>query len=263
MININIHRIFSLWKEIIGADYNIIHANRVRQYINPKNKKCLIVGCNRGKDCKYFVDFGARKVHGLDIIKDVGSNYKHPRVKYFELSAENMKGIKDNTYDLVYCVATMEHIPRIELALKEMVRVTKPGGIIYSLASPLWNSKDGHHRGDLFSDYPWIHLRLNKRQMIKYCQKKNILWTRKSLDGHQHKKYIDHMFDPICFNQLPAQKYLDVCNELKEIRIIRNDIEKANPESLSDDVLKELQKKDSNEFELLAITHTFVARKMK
>jgi SAM-dependent methyltransferase len=75
------------------------------------------------------------------------------RVSYLRSSAERI-AVRDNTYDLVYSYATMEHVPDIEAAFREFVRVTQPGGIIYSLAAPLWNSRFGRHKGGIFASFP-------------------------------------------------------------------------------------------------------------
>jgi SAM-dependent methyltransferase len=109
-----------------GEYYNQLHATWANQRLNVKDKKVLVVGCNTGYDCSYFVDFGANLVFGIDIIYEVVKAYKNSKVEYFKMSAESMCFI-DNQFDLVYCFATMEHILNIDAAFSEMVRVTRGG----------------------------------------------------------------------------------------------------------------------------------------
>jgi ubiquinone/menaquinone biosynthesis C-methylase UbiE len=109
-------------------DYHYIHAHRAKRYLNPRGKKCLVVGCAKGKDCTYFVKFGAKEVTGVDISDEIGKDFINPKVRYCKTSAEKMGEIQSNYFDLVYCVATMEHILRIDLVFSEMIRVTKQGG---------------------------------------------------------------------------------------------------------------------------------------
>ncbi|OIO80124.1 MAG: hypothetical protein AUJ89_03670 [Candidatus Omnitrophica bacterium CG1_02_43_210] len=171
---------------ILDSDYG--HVKKAGRYLNIKGKRCLVVGCGRGKECGYFIRMGASEVHGIDIIDDIGSDYSYAGVKYYKLSAENMDTIRSDFYDIVYSYATMEHIGRIDLAFSQMCRAVRPGGIIYSVAGPLWNSRYGHHKRDFFKDYPWIHLRMDKE---KIC------------DCYRHiKPHIEYMLNPMFFNKL-------------------------------------------------------------
>lgn len=218
----------------------------------------MVIGCGGGKECSYFIAFGASEVHGLDIGEKVGHEYIHPKVKYFKMSAENMEGIEDNEYDLVHCIATMEHIPRIDIAFSEMVRICKPGGIIYCVSSPLWNSRYGHHKGDYFRRFPWIHLRMNEDGINEYCQINNITdQTGRSMKGH-----IAYMLSPRNFNKISAKKYVEVCNSLDKIDIICNKLDFDDEEELTTDIYSELRQKGYTAEELLATTHTLIAQKL-
>jgi SAM-dependent methyltransferase len=247
-------------KDYSPTDYNRIHAEWAIGYSGSvKGKKCLVIGCNTGKDCTYFVKHDAEMVNGIDIIDEVGSAFKNPKVKYFRISAENMDGIENDRYDLVYCFATMEHIHNIDMAFSEMVRVCKPGGIIYCVAAPLWNSRQGHHKANFFGQYPWIHLRMNEDEIIRYCEKNNI--TDES-GTTTMKEHIAFMLNPEFFNKLPARRYIEVCNSLKDIKIIRNHLDYENKKELPPEILSELEPKGFTPDELLALTHTFIAQKL-
>jgi ubiquinone/menaquinone biosynthesis C-methylase UbiE len=240
-------------------DYNYIHAHRAKTYLNPRGKVCLVVGCARGKDCTYFVEFGATEVHGVDIVDEIGMDFNHPKVKYHRTSAEVMDHLASDYYDLVYCFATMEHIPRIDLAFSEMVRVAKSSGFVYCFSAPLWNSRQGHHEGRFFESYPWIHLRLSKQQVIDYCERNNIVDREY---GYPMESHVEYMFNPAYFHMLPAKAYMDVCNNLKGMRIIRNQLSFDYPEHLTPEIHSELAARGYTRDELLAAAHTFVGRKM-
>ena len=77
---------------------------------------------------------------------EIGVNLVHPKVSYIRASAEMMP-LPDDEFDLVYTFTTLEHIPDIASALREMVRVCRPGGGLYSVALPLWNCRSGPHWG--------------------------------------------------------------------------------------------------------------------
>lgn len=49
-----------------------------------------MIGCNTGRDCKYFIDFGAAKVHGVDVVEQIGLDVRHEKVLYHREAAEDM-----------------------------------------------------------------------------------------------------------------------------------------------------------------------------
>ena len=235
-----------------------LHACATRRYARIRGKKCLVIGCNTGRDCRYFVRLGAREVHGLDIIDEIGKDFPHPKVRYHKASCENMIGVPGEYYDLIYCYATMEHVPRIDLAFPEMVRVARPGGIIYAFSSPLWHSKYGHHCKDLLKD-PWLHLRYNKDEIIHYCTSRGI----QDSAGRKVEGIVNYIFFSKTFlNREPAKTYINVCNNLPGIQIIKNELFFEEPKVLTPALKSELGRKGYAEQDLLAVSHTFVARKL-
>jgi SAM-dependent methyltransferase len=234
-----------------------LHAFATRRYARIRGKKCLVIGCNTGRDCGYFVRLGAKEVHGLDIIDEIGKDFPHPRVRYHKASCEKMVGVPGDYYDLVFCYATMEHIPRIDLAFPEMVRVARPGGIIYAFSSPLWYSRYGHHCKNLLKG-PWLHLRYNKDEIIHDCTSRGI----QDSDGRAVDAVISYVLGNSFLNKVPAKTYINICNDLHGIQIIKNEIFFEEPKVLSPALKSELVRKGYAEEDLLAVSHTFIARKL-
>ncbi len=245
--------------ELVYDSNKLLHAYATRRYVRVRGKRCLVVGCHRGKDCMYFVRFGAREVHGVDIIEEIGKEVVNPKVTYYRTSCERMECIPSEYYDLVFCFATMEHIPRIDLAFSEMVRVARPGGIIYAFSSPLWNSRYGHHRKAILRD-PWVHLRYDQNELIGYCASMGI---REVAGGHSVEDIIKATFDRNFCNRVPAKTYIDVCGGLQGIQIIKNELFFEAPSVLPPTLKSELGRKGYSEEELRAVSHKFVARKLK
>lgn len=238
-------------------DYNKFHAERAIEEFSVRNKSVLVIGCNTGKDCSYFVNAGARVVHGVDVELNIGSEYQHARVRYFRQSAENMS-LDSDRYDLVYAVATMEHVPDIQAAFKEMARVTKRGGGIYCLASPLWNSRQGHHLGQYFPDEPWIHLRKTQAEVLEYLNLNEVVID----PANQSREVVSaYMFDKRNFNMIASSQYIEACQDLDKFQIIRNDLDCDSPETIPQEIKDELAKRGYSERELLAVTHTYIGRK--
>lgn len=238
-------------------NYQKLHVNRCRDYFDYKGKKVLVVGCNEGVECKFFIEEGAGEVHGLDVVDEIGQDFQHERVKYIRTSAEDMD-IPDNQYDLVYSMATMEHVPNIEPAFHEMARVLKPGGVMYSIAAPLWNSMYGHHKGDIFENYPWIHLLMNADEILQYCKVKQIT---DPLDRSTMEHHVRYMMNPEYFNMTPASKYVEVGKQLKDVEIIENHLALDEDDKLTPELMEKLASRGYAREEILASVHTLIVRK--
>jgi SAM-dependent methyltransferase len=215
----------------------------------------LVVGANTGADCRYFVDWGAKEVHGLDVVPNVGCEYQADNVQYFCMSVEAMQ-LPNDYYDLVYCFATLEHVPDIGAAFMEMTRVTKAGGFIYSIASPLWNSRSGHHMACL-SPYPWIHLRMGKQEMIRYCKNDGIESER----GLPIESVVSYVLDSTEFNRRPARDYIQAAASIPNVMTISNLLYDEPKSAVPEDLGTELAQKGISHDELRAVAHEFVAMK--
>lgn len=64
---------------------------------------------------------------------------------------------RDDWFDFCFSQNAFEHIPDPELALRELVRVTRPGGLIYLMFDPLWTADSGSHFLHFIGE-PWAHL---------------------------------------------------------------------------------------------------------
>jgi hypothetical protein len=96
----------------------------------------------------------------------------------------------------------MEHVPDIDRGFAEMARVTRPGGVVYSQASPLWRSPYGHHKGDLFAGHPWIHLLLDQDEILALCAAEGI-GGESDIEHH-----VNYMLNADYFNMRPAADYV-------------------------------------------------------
>ncbi len=111
------------------------------------DKKVLEVGSGRG----YLQDFAADYT-GLDLSPSVAGHYHKP----FVVGSATQMPFPANSYDGVWSVWVLEHIPEPERALMEMRRVLKPGGVLFLYVS--WNCPSWAADGfDLrpYSDFNW------------------------------------------------------------------------------------------------------------
>jgi SAM-dependent methyltransferase len=236
-------------------DYHTTLANEAATYLDIRGKRVLVVGCNTGGDCRQMLRLGAATVDGIDVIEETGAGFVHPKVRYHRMPAEQMT-FPDDSFDFVYCVATMEHVHEIEASFREMARVLAPGGYVYSVAAPLWNSIQGSHKSDLFPDFPWIHLRRTRDEIVAYAHSRGIE-APGGIESH-----VDYMLDDRWFNKAPGRRYIAAGASLSNtMKLVRNDVWLTPEASLAPDVLAELEPQGYSSHELRALTHTLVARK--
>lgn len=93
-------------------------------------ENCLDVGSASGfMVSEIYKDFPDKKFFGIDVydraIKFAQKNYPH--IKFQVASAEKLP-FKDESFDLILCFETIEHIENPQKALKEIKRVIKKDG---------------------------------------------------------------------------------------------------------------------------------------
>ena len=94
-----------------------------------EDKRVLEVGSGAG----YLQDV-VQDYTGLDISPSAGRHYHKP---FIAASATDMP-FPDGTFDALWTINVLEHIPNPESALLEMRRVLKPGGVLY--LNPAWQA---------------------------------------------------------------------------------------------------------------------------
>lgn len=119
----------------------------------PLNSKILLdIGCGSGYDAEYFAKDGA-KVSGIDISEKEIQMAKKRECGNFIVGDMNCLPYKSNHFEVVtsfYALQTSNNVPE---ALREMIRVAKPGAtIIIATKHPFRNLLEGHIN-DGNSDY--------------------------------------------------------------------------------------------------------------
>lgn len=83
-------------------------------------------------------------------------------------------------FDVIFSIATFEHILKLPLALDRMFAALRPGGKLFTMFSPIWSAPNGHHlpamvdrAGKRFTLNdspipPWGHLLLRPPQLFQY-----------------------------------------------------------------------------------------------
>ena len=175
--------------------YNMAYLRSMYCQVPPlAGQRVLEVGCSDGLTCDLVAHEGAASVTGVDLLESVGLLYPNPRCVFHKLDAATLP-FEDQTFDLVYSIATFEHVSDPLATLKEMKRLLRPGGYGYVQAAPLYYSPFGHHMFGYFDHYPWIHVRLSKTEIVEYAQTNGIAARIEGDRGLSAADYIQGMIN--------------------------------------------------------------------
>jgi ubiquinone/menaquinone biosynthesis C-methylase UbiE len=103
-------------------------------------KEVLEVGCGTGLIMR-GLDGRAKRLVGVDISPGMLAEARRRGFDVFEGKAEKLP-FADESFDLAYSFKVLAHVPDIELALREMARVLRPGG---HLVAEFYNSLSLRH----------------------------------------------------------------------------------------------------------------------
>lgn len=185
--------------------YNKHAAESCLNSLGFKPKRILVVGAGAyGEDVKILNELtgGQAEIHGVDIVQDVGSQYKADNVCYLNCSVNEMPYVSEY-FDLAYSFATFEHIKNLKDGWQSMLKVLRSGGVLYSLSSPLWHSPSGHHKS-FFTAHPWVHLAYpTPDKLLEFCIKEKI----QSPDSTDIIHHINYMLHDEYFNKLKPSDY--------------------------------------------------------
>jgi GT2 family glycosyltransferase/SAM-dependent methyltransferase len=206
----------------------------------PQGKVVLEAGCSDGLVCDMLALAGAAKVVGIDVMKTVGCSFPHPRVEYQAMDICQMS-FPDQMFDVVYSIATFEHLADPYGALLEILRVTKVGGYAYIQAGPLYYSPFGHHMFKYFQDYPWIHLRKSRDEIISYAREQGIDRSIQNDLSTNCEQYVAGMLNVDHVNGLLLNEYrLEEFRTRNDIEVLKFNISYEGRDLLTPDIVAEI-----------------------
>ena len=132
-------------------------APELRQFVTQFDlikRRCLEVGSGRGAFQDIVPDYT-----GTDLSDVVAQNYHKP---FFTANAEDLP-FDDNSFDAIWTITVLEHVPNPEKALREIRRVLKPDGLLY--LKPAWNCRSWICEGIPVRPYSTLSLR---QKLIKF-----------------------------------------------------------------------------------------------
>lgn len=113
-----------------------------------KGSKILDVGCGAGKQCFSYHDYleGKADITGGDVNQDMlvqarlEAKKRSAPIQFIDLNFNQRFPLDDNTYDMVSCCFAIYYAEDIPFTIKEMHRVLKPGGRLFT-TGPLPENK--------------------------------------------------------------------------------------------------------------------------
>lgn len=134
----------------------------LRDYLKPgKTEKILDLGCSRGFYVKALEDY-TKGIVGVDTSKESLRAAVTDKAQFGDATKLNFA---NSTFDKIYSLHTIEHVPNLNLLFKEVGRVLKPKGIAIFV-------------------YPWELIRGSGAVWIAIKQYRNPFLARKI---HLHK----------------------------------------------------------------------------
>jgi SAM-dependent methyltransferase len=203
-------------------------------------QRVLDVGCSDGLVCHMLLTEAPASVTGIDVLETVGCNYPDPAITYHNMDAGAMR-FPDHSFDVAISIATLEHVPEPIQVIREMTRVTRPGGSCYVQAGPLYFSPFGHHMFGYFDEVPWIHLRRTPAEIVRYAKLHGAEEALRRNLGRDAQHYVEGMLTRDHINGKTLREYqLDDFMRRPDIEVLKFTPSYEGESLLTPEILREI-----------------------
>lgn len=120
----------------------VLRAELDRLPIGPA-ARLLDAGCGSGRTLDELADYG--QVSGLDLSPVAAAAAKRRGHSDVHVGAVEQMPFDDESFDVVTCLDVIEHTPDDQVTLAELLRVTRPGGVLVATVpayQALWSQHD-------------------------------------------------------------------------------------------------------------------------
>ena len=154
---------YAMWQYEKGYDTIRLYLERFTADEMFAGKEVLDMGCGAAGKSLYYVSLGAAHVTGVDIVEHYKAEAEAMAAELgyadrftFVLGSAYEMPFADRCFDTVIMNDFMEHVDNPEAALREAMRLVRPGGRIYINFPPYYHPT-GAHLSDAIN-IPWVQL---------------------------------------------------------------------------------------------------------
>jgi len=141
------------WRDIVNVrlDDAVYEAQRLAQLERATGgavwgTRLLNVGCGAGGFSACAADAGAAVVSIDSSAEAVMLTAARVPGHLTAVAAAEALPLAESSFDVVYCFSTLEHLADRARAVREMLRVLRPGGCLYLHAPNRWSCFEGHYK---------------------------------------------------------------------------------------------------------------------
>ena len=128
-----------------AAEYHFEEFEKLRQRVDVRGKRILEVGSDfHLASARLFMANGADSVVATNI-GDWKSDEPLPDRVDFVVGDASDLDLPDHSFDIIYGIAIIEHVPDFDRLCEAIKRLLKPDGVVYFQGCPMWAGSLGHH----------------------------------------------------------------------------------------------------------------------
>ncbi|MBL4697707.1 MAG: glycosyltransferase, partial [Phycisphaerales bacterium] len=128
-----------------GSEYHFEEFERFTDRVDIRGKRILEIGSDfHLASARLFMSNGAHSVIATNI-GDWKSDEPLPNGVEFKVCDASDADLEENSFDIIYGIAIIEHIPDFQKLCNSLKRFLKPDGVVYFQGCPLWAGTLGHH----------------------------------------------------------------------------------------------------------------------
>jgi SAM-dependent methyltransferase len=158
------------------------HLRRTRQLIDLGSADVLVAGAGKGEELRLWRDASPRSLTATDFFPQPDA-WSRQTARFAAMDVRAL-AFADASFDLVASTALLEHVDGVDACMREVARVTRPGGLVFANFGPLYHTFGGAH---FFGAYEHLWMDDTRfeaylvERAIPYEQHEALFWLRNGM----------------------------------------------------------------------------------